>query len=481
MTRKSASYLFLGMLALYFAYIIYQISQSAYAHSDDAWTLWHNPEPGVMLWYWGGMGRIFAGYVQQKLFSLVGVLENLKYIRLLGCLGWMSCTALFYGLLNRSRLFDYWTTLLCVACFASSFFLLILVGWTAQVLSFIPALLCLGAAPFLYERKYIPLVLLMGITSLFFYQVFYPYLLLPFYFSYLKNKDGKFTKPMLTGLFYFFLGLVIYFVLWKLIIYEAGQHSHPRTAVEFHPLEKLGFFFSPPMNQAFNVNFFFNTGSPVSQAVFPVLFTAWLAFEFLYRKNPWPVRIRYVLGLIVWWMIGYLPCLIAKEDFGPYRSMAVLGPMVFVMMADIFATLVKGDALKQRLTFLLTILLLVWGDYVYYAYLSHPLTEEYKAVRKEVTNRYTPGITKIVFVRADEEGFLPHFGVHHYKDEFGMPSTYKDWTPEPLVKQIVYEMTGSREKADRLQVVLYQKSDEIHDKKELADPNTLFIDAHTLF
>jgi hypothetical protein len=86
-----------------------------------------------------------------------------------------------------------------------------------------------------------------------------------------------------------------------------------------------------------------------------------------------------------------------------------------------------------------------------------------------------------VFVRADEEGFLPNFGIHHYKDEFGMPSTYKDWTPEPLVKQIVYEMTGSREKADRLQVVLYQKADEIHDKKELADPNTLFIDAHTLF
>ena len=481
MTRKTASYLFAAIFALYFAYIIYQISQSAYAHSDDAWTLWHNPEPGVMLWYWGGMGRVFAGYMQHQLFSLIGVLEDLKYIRLLGCLGWMSCTALFYWLLDRSRLFDFWTTILCVACFASSFFLLILVGWSAQVLSFIPALLCLSAAPLLYERKYIPLALLVGVISLFFYQVFYPYILLPYYFSYLKNKDGKFTRPMLMGLFYFFLGLVIYFGLWQLIMHLAGQHSHPRTALEFHPLEKLGFFFSPPMNQAFNVSFFFNTGSAISQAVFPVLFAAWLLFEFLYRKNPWPVRARYVLGLIVWWMIGYLPCLIAKEDFAPYRSMAVLGPMVFVMMADIFSTLVKTERKRQTLVISLTILLLVRGDYVYYAYLSHPLTAEYKAIRKEVTHRYTPDITKVVFVRADEEGSLPHFGVHHYKDEFGMPSTYKDWTPEPLVKQIIYELTGSRQRAEELKVMTYRTVSEIPDRKDTNDPHVLFIDAHTLF
>ena len=62
-----------------------------------------------------------------------------------------------------------------------------------------------------------------------------------------------------------------------------------------------------------------------------------------------------------------------------------------------------------------------------------------------------------------------------------MPSTYKDWTPEPLVKQIVYELTGNRQEAQSLKVSVYRSEGEIPDPSVLSHDDVLYIDAHTLF
>ncbi|MES1249856.1 MAG: hypothetical protein ABUL46_04185, partial [Chitinophaga rupis] len=51
-------------------------------------------------------------------------------------------------------------------------------------------------------------------------------------------------------------------------------------------------------------------------------------------------------------------------------------------------------------------------------------------------------------------------GIGSYKDEFGMPSTNKDWTPEPLLKQLVLELTGSRQQAEALKVTQYANMEE---------------------
>jgi hypothetical protein len=498
MNKKTGPLLFWGMIALYFLFLAFQIFQSDYVMTDDTWSFWHTPDGHSNLDFWAPQGRVLTGYMQQWLFVLAGKIANLKYIRLLSWAGWIGCTILLFTVLKRvgrtkEIVLDDWTIRLTVAYTASSFFALVSISWLVCMEIFIPTLLSLAAGLLLYVQIIkggmtikisfwtAILFFLLGMIALFFYQTCFPFILLPFYCIYLSRKDGKFTPAMVAGLFYFFAGLAIYYCLFKYSLHWLGYDPSPRTALKFQPLDRIGFFFASPMNQAFDVAVFFNTGSVLSQAMFPVVFAAWLFFEFRYRKAPWVTKLRYILGLLFWWMLGYLPQLISQETFGPYRSMPVLGTMVFLMIADIVVSLIKEDRRRQITGFSLVTLFLVWGGLVYYAYLARPLRDEYAAVRQVVVSRYSSHIKKVVFVLADEDGFLPHYGVRHYKDEFGLPSTYKDWTPEPLVKQIVYEMTGDRQQADRLQIVMYRKTSEIPDKAVLNDPAVLFIDAHTLF
>jgi len=474
------------MMILYFLFLAALVLQSDYAFTDDNWALWHAPDHYSNLKAWISQGRFFSGYMQQWLFSWAGRIERLKYLRLLSWAGWVGCTMLLYGVLRRIRkhkdiVLDDWTIMLTVAYAASSFFTLIYIGWTVCVEVFIPTALSLAAGLFLFEKRSPVLALILGVIALFFYQTCYPFLLLPFYCLFLSRKDGKFTAPMRWAILYLVVGLGIYYILFRWSLPLMGFIPSERTALKFDPLGRLSFFFSYPMNQAFCVNIFFNTGSAASQAIFPIVFVAWLLFEFFCRKRKPLVTLGYVSGMLLWWALGYLPQLIASESFGPYRSMPVLGVMVFLLLADAMLYLIKDARRKQMISFSLVAIFLLWGAWVFYAYQEHPLREEYRSVRQEVVSRYNARVKEVVFVLADEDGFLSHYGVRHYKDEFGLPATFKDWTPEWLVRQIVYETTGRRHEAEMLKVSVYRHTSEIPDRSILTHDDVMFIDAHTLF
>lgn len=481
MNSKRSSLLFFGLIAIYFLLIAIQIIGSTYLFTDEAWQLWHAAKDHEIVGRWAGMGRMLTGYMEQWMFAWAHTVAGLKWLRLLTWAGWIGCTVMFYQVLRRNGLLDGWTVMVATAYFASTFFTLTFISWAVCVEAFIPTALALVAGVLLYEKRYIPLAIAMGILSLFFYQICYPFVLLPFYCLFLRNKDGRWTRPMIAGVVYFIIGMGLYFILFKYSTPLLGFGPSARTAMATSPLDRISFFFSTPMNQAFNVSCFFNMSSAVSQAVFPVVFAAWLLFEFIYRRRKWTVSLRYVLGLLSWWLLGYLPMLVSTESNAPYRSMPVLGVMVLLMLADIVAALIREGRNKQLLGFAIVVVLLAGGDLVYYRYLAHPLDDEYQAVKTVLTTHYDPAIKKVVFIRTAENGFLLHYGVRPYKDEFGMPSTYKDWTPEPLVKQIIYEATGDRSRAETLEVVTYPSLDNIPDKKVLTEPGVLFIDAHTLF
>lgn len=511
--------LFIGILAAYFIFLAFLILRSDYVMMDTVWTLWHQAEPPTIFHHWSIQGRALGGCLLQWLFSRADKIANIRFIRLLSWAGWAGFCALLFRVLKRVQRSGYldsgdWTIRLTVAFTASCLSVVLYIGWANCSETFVPALLSLTAGLLLFEQTAgggaastaggpaptaggpaptlqagafrIPfwlaaLVLALAVASLFFYQSCYPFLLLPFYCVYLNRKDGKFTASMLAAMAYFIAGLAVYYVLFRYSLFVSGFEPSERTALRLTPLDRLSFFFSYPMNQAFNLNFFFNTQSGVSQAVFPVLMTAWVLFTFLYRKGPFLVRLRYVLGIVFWWILGYLPQLIAQESEGPYRTMPVLSVMVFLLIADAIGPLIKEGRARMGLGFALAVVFLVRGGYVYYSYISLPYSEEYRTVRAAVSSKYNNHIKNVVFVLAGENGFLPRFGVYHFKDEFAMPSIHKDWTPEPLVKQLVYELTGNRREAEMLKFSVYTKVDEIPDRSVLSDPTVLFIDAHTLF
>ncbi|HEY6900244.1 MAG TPA: hypothetical protein VI233_06365, partial [Puia sp.] len=437
---------FPGLLALYFLFLAYQILNSTYVSPDDAWTIWNSTSSHHYIYdHWLRQGRLFSGLLQTWLFRAAHTIAGLKFLRLLSLIGWIGCTVMLYRVLKRLQkritLGDE-TVLLTIAYFAPAMFSLVYISWASCVEVSIPILLALAIGLVFYEKGArawtIALFLVGAVVILFFYQTFYPLVLIPFYCEYLSRRDGRVTRPMWTALLPFFVGLGIYYILFRYSVATSHLPSDPRTALKFDPLDRIAIFFAPPMNQAFNTNALFNMRSVISQAVFPVVAAAWLGIEFFYRKGKTGVKLRYVLGLLAWWILGYLPVMASQETFGPYRTMLVLGLMVFMMLADIVMTLIKDARTKMAFVYGVTLIFLCWGGFVYYGYLAHPLSGEYSAVRARLMKRYTPHIKEVIFIRPDEYAFQSHFGVRPYKDELGQPATYKEWTPEPLVKQIVY-------------------------------------------
>jgi len=45
------------------------------------------------------------------------------------------------------------------------------------------------------------------------------------------------------------------------------------------------------------------------------------------------------------------------------------------------------------------------------------------------------------------------YGANSFNDEFGVASTFKDWIPEPLIKQLIFEKTKNREITKKVKVI----------------------------
>lgn len=499
----STRLLFWITLSLYFVFIGYQALTSDYLFTDEAFMFWHQPDHHLTFKIWVSIGRILSGFVKDWMFGVSKTVADIKYIRfctVLQCfLATLSLSYVLRRLQKSGLAFSDWLIYCTVAFFAASLSSLVLIGWAVCTDFFIPIILSLFAGLLLYESlvkdasrqkqgRPLPMIpaarlclaMLLGIASLFIYQTMYPFILLPFYGLFLLRRDGRLTRSMLAALCFFFAVLGLYFLLFQWSLKATGVSSANRTNLGFDPLGRLSFFFSFPLNQAFNINAFFFPRSVLSQAIMPVLLLAWVLYTFLTRRGQTMTNIRYLAGLFVWWMLGYLPQLIAQESFGPYRTMIVFSIMVFLMMGDVVFTLVKEERSRRILTAVVVLVLLIRGGYVYKNYIADPLAYEYRILRGNIRDHYTAGTREVVFILAREDGFQTSFGVGPQKDELGMPSTYKDWAPEGLVKQIVTEMTGNRAVAEALKVDVLPGLAAVSDPSLLKDPKVLVIDMPAL-
>jgi hypothetical protein len=506
---NTGTLLFWGMLSLYFVFIGYEVLTTDYLFTDEAYRLWHKLEKQDVFNDFHTQGRALGGAMIRSLFGSADSVTDIRRIRLLSL---AECgllfLLLFYALKRWQRSIPeisepliYFT----VAAAAASLPVSNWVGWGVSVIIPVAAVLGLLAGAVLYELMWkggkqvllYGVVFVTGVASLFFYQSPYPLFLLPFYFRFLVQRDGVADRLIYRGIVYYAVIMGVYFCLFKLELRATGMGASSRTGLAANPLERLSFFFSAPMNQAFNGNLLFDAHSVFSQALFPVLLLVWLFLVFRYqpagagstrkgrvngstRKSQVAGSFRYVLGMIVFWILGFLPQLAPSESDAPYRTMLVLTVMVLVALAYMVLERAGTDKMKERLGLVLALLLLAKGAYNYKTYLTDPLQYEYRIVQREVRAHYHAGVSQVIFILAPENGFKPVFGLTQYKDEFGLPSTYKDWTPEPLVKQLVYEMGGDRAAAAALTVTLYRSIKEVQDLPLLKDPRVLFVDMPSL-
>jgi hypothetical protein len=485
--------LFLGLLSLYFLFIGYEVLSSDYLFTDEAYRLWHNVDRNGVFNDFHTQGRTLGGIMVRWLFARAHTVRDIRWIRLLSL---VECVLLTIGLFAALRRWQRTIpalsdahVYLIVAIVAASLPFTNWIGWGVSVIIPMSALLSLGAGVLLYEgmqgtamggrifRMVIALVL--GVVALFFYQSPFPLLLLPFYLRFLTRRDGRIDGEERWAIGFFLLVMGVYYVLFRLGLRWTHFEASVRTNLATDPLERVSFFISTPMNQAFNGNFSYDARSVLSQAVFPVLLLSWLIWLFrsMRREGKGVAVVARWAGIVLaFWVMAFLPQLAGHEAFAPYRTMLVLTLFVSLALADSLLTAGPVRNRKAAYGWALVLLLLVRGAYNYATYIAGPLQGEYRIVREVVQKEYRTGTRRVAFVRAAADGFRPFYGIGSYTDEFGLPSTNKDWTPEPLVKQLVYEITGRRDSAEALQVSLFTTSQAARDSFPGQDPRVVVID-----
>ena len=513
--------LFWGMLSLYFLFLAYEVLHSDYVFTDEAYRLWQNINRQGIFQDFHTQGRTFGGLMCRWIFGLCHKVADVKYIRLFSLCECVLLALVLYGILKRlqRRLLPAISDeliYLSVSLVAASLSVANWIGWGVSTIIFVPAILSLAAGMILFESiqrssgiavfpGFLALsgVLVLSVTGLFFYQSPYPLLLLPFYFLFLTGAypaslqnqpvasgpvappvsaypvsprqnqlmaPDRLLKTVYWGVLVYLIILAIYFGLFRLGLKWTGLPASDRTALATDPMERLSFFFSYPINQAFNGNLFFDVRSIVSQLMFPVLCLTWViillrisrgstrtghAVSSPGKTRAWALA-RYIFGLLAFWVLGFLPQLAGHEAYGPYRTMLVMTLMVFLALVYTALSLIRTARGRTLFSFALVLALLLKGAYNYKVYIADPLRKEYQVIRQELRAHYNEHIQEVVFIRPYADGFEASLGIQSYKDEFGLPSTNKDWVPDPLVRQQVYEITGSRQRADALNVIQYE-------------------------
>lgn len=178
--------------------------------------------------------------------------------------------------------------------------------------------------------------------------------------------------------------------------------------------------------------------------------------------------------------IIYLPLMIATENFASNRTLHVFNLAVFFLVVEGLMQLFSSEKKQKILAWSTCIWLLLTGIYEFNFQFVNPVKDEYKALKGYMASHYKPDINKVYFIRPDRKLFKQKYHTNVYKDEFGLPSTFKDWVPEPITRQLVYELTGDRIKAEQLNIVQFENMDAFKTTNPTLDAQNLVIDMNQL-
>ncbi|MBC7423938.1 MAG: hypothetical protein H7334_10855 [Ferruginibacter sp.] len=480
------------ILAILFAPILY----SDYAYLDDAHFLWHNGDHSNYTIFFS-QGRWLTGILLNKIFSSISTIASIKILRLFAFFSWLLFLAEFFRLGKKWQLLiGFENKLLFVSgiYIACSLSVAIYIGWAACFEVGIATLLGLWAGHLFFahlmqnraskitSRTALLLPAVIGICSLYLYQPAFGAFFIPFAFYLINKKSLADYKLLFNGTVYYFIIIVVYYGLFLLSLKIGAVAASDRTTISTDVLGMLSFFFGMPLSQAFSFNFLFNTHSIMSQALPIAMMLLWVA-AFLKTNKTKPVnKLLFISSFIATCMCIYLPVLVGRENFASYRTMFAFNFVVTLLLIDTILSLHTSK--KIKIIFSLILVCCFTGvAYRNFRYnFIGPLQQEYQLVNNAFNKNYHAGIDTIYFLRPAENAFYKPYGIVSYKDEFGVPSTFKDWTPEPLIKQLILEKTKDRQQAERIifiQFIDRTLFEEVKNKKLNAaylDPELLFLE-----
>ena len=473
------------LIPVLFLLIYHRVFTADYVYLDEAPQI-HDRTGRQVYDMFMGQGRPLSAWVAKWGFTSVLEISALKWLRVISLTGW-AITVLI-----SSQLFGQWTVtfgwdkrirLLADVFMIASLSVCIYIGWASCFQIFLAMLAAMLSAQcmvrYFFEqgqtgeatahkenpgkatgknypgkaaahkatrRKLVLSVaaILLALGSLFTYQTGYGLFLLPFLLQYVAKGATRPSRELQRALV-FYLGMyVLYYILLKGMIPFTGIPMSERAGFTSSPFGKLGFLFSGPLPSAFSLNLLYSSGVLPVQIFQYLIMAIWLFLLGKSAKEPVLssriVRVALALGLI---SLVYLPSMIAKENFASYRSLFPVALVVFLSFAMLIMQAVA--AVKWKNTLMISLLLLVAGSgaWSYDRQLVSPLVSEYDWYQTQIAETPSPG--SVVLVRADRQLFRNSDHIRAYKDEFGCPSTSRDWVPVPMIRQLIVEQSKRKE------------------------------------
>ncbi len=479
-----------------FLLIYFQIFFTDYAYLDEIHFLWHNNDNTNFI-IAHTQGRWLGGLLFQKFFASITRIEQLKLLRLFSLAGWIVTTLTWTVLYKKwIELLDlpkqiWWLGSLYVVCSIS---VCIYIGWTACMQVFLGVIAGLISGHIVFRNLYkhqkeirlsniiVLSSLLLGVISLFFYQPAFGIFLIPFFLHYIQHKKAKPDRVMIIGIFFYLAVYLVYYFLFKYSLKAYHVEASNRTEIHFNFLKKLSFFFSGPFPQGFSMNLLFLARSIFSQIFYPLVFIVWLIITFRRNKhNTIAGNVLFIAIILFLLALIYLPSMIAAENFPSYRSLFVFNLAVFIMVIESLLYLFQQEKKRWIFAWVASAWLMLSGIYAFNFQYIYPLKKEYRVLRNFVQSHYRAGISRVYFIRADKFLFTPEFHTRVYRDEFGAPSTYRDWVPEPIIKQMIFEITKNRKIAEETSVIQFENSELFNQAKITPGSNSLIIDINEIF
>ena len=451
--------LFLTLIAII---IFHNVFYAEYLYTDESVYLWVYKK-GARLHMFTTQGRYLTDQLFQWLFSRATTIHDVIYVRLFSFIGWLICIPIWYFTVKKIVTKEKLPALLTVF---SVLYLIctpplsIYVGWTACLELFIANTAGLLSGYLLYAymqaesgRINKPVLAitgsaLLGVISLFTYQNGFGCFLLPF-LLHLITRPKKFRMMSLAVAIY--LGIyVLYYVLFKLSLRVYHIGGVERTGISTNIFAKIRFFFRP-LATAFHFTVLFNEKSIVGFVTYVGTFFAWAWADF-YQFRTMPLLGRFKIFVLTIFLLAiiYLPSLVVKENYFSNRTLFALNLAVFFLAANTVLMAIKKNETRITVVAMLSFLFVLNARYNFMQQFLDPVKREYELVRAYIENNYNPGITTVYFIRPREDFFVKKYGITRSWDEFGVPSTFRDWVPEPFTKQVIFEKTGNRKAAENL-------------------------------
>jgi len=489
------SHLLYLLIPVLFLLIYLPAFYTDYAYLDEIHQLWHNNDHSNFTMFLT-QGRWLTGLLFQKLFASIRTIAELKNLRLFSLAGWLLTTFVWAVVFKRWITFMgfpkplWWLGVVYVVCSIS---VTVYIGWASCMQVFIAVLAGLLSGHFLYLhlQKQAPSTLLsavilsasvlLGVLSLFTYQTAFGAFLLPFFLQYLQRKAPKPDTVVVTGILVYLAVYIVYYFLFRYSLHAYKLEASTRTAISIQVLRKLSFFFSGPLPSGFSLNLLYSSKSIFSLILYPLAILVWVVSVFMRNRKGIGNRLLFMAIVFLLLSFIYLPGMIAAESFASYRTLFAFNLAVFILVLEALMYWINAPKKQAVFTWVVCIALVLSGVYTYQFQFATPLHDEYGVLKKFIATQYKPGITHIYFIRASKQLFRAKYNTRVYQDELGVPSTYRDWVPEPLVKQLVLEQTGKRLLAEKITVVQYESEEAFHQARPGLDSNALLLNINALF